>query len=103
MGAWIEIFTTVFLMLSTLSLPSWERGLKCICVVAVIRSGIVAPLVGAWIEIAKSGIDYQTLYVAPLVGAWIEICRFRSVGSGGLVAPLVGAWIEMLCRGKFCA
>ena len=33
--------------------------------------------------------------VAPLVGAWIEICRFRSVGSGGLVAPLVGAWIEI--------
>ena len=39
----------------------------------------VAPLVGAWIEIAKSGIDYQTLYVAPLVGAWIEIFSRDSV------------------------
>ena len=33
-----------------MSLPSWERGLKCIYVAIVIHSGIVAPLVGAWIE-----------------------------------------------------
>ena len=39
------------LLQGILSLPSWERGLKCIYVVIVIRSGIVAPLVGAWIEI----------------------------------------------------
>ena len=34
---------------------------------------LVAPLVGAWIEIL--GIIAETLYqlVAPLVGAWIEI------------------------------
>ena len=33
-----------------MSLPSSERGLKCIYVAIVIHSGIVAPLVGAWIE-----------------------------------------------------
>ena len=33
-----------------MSLPSWERGLKCIYVANVIHSGIVTPLVGAWIE-----------------------------------------------------
>ena len=36
-----------------MSLPSWERGLKCIYVAIVIHSGIVAPLVGAWIEIQR--------------------------------------------------
>ena len=77
----------------------------------------VAPLVGAWIEIAiidglggilkslplwERGLKYfwlrifQILFVAPLVGAWIEIftsCWTRICWS---VAPLVGAWIEIL-------
>ena len=35
------------------------------------------------------------LIVAPLVGAWIEIsCRLNYMTYGG-VAPLVGAWIEI--------
>ena len=33
----------------------------------------VAPLVGAWIEIAIISAMHSTLSVAPLVGAWIEI------------------------------
>ena len=33
----------------------------------------VAPLVGAWIEIATPLHFFLTLLVAPLVGAWIEI------------------------------
>ena len=33
--------------------------------------------------------------VAPLVGAWIEIDREFSAGAGSDVAPLVGAWIEI--------
>ena len=57
---------------------------------------LVAPLVGAWIEIdqlkAMDGLEK----VAPLVGAWIEICNppFSSISIP--VAPLVGAWIEIL-------
>ena len=34
--------------------------------------------------------------VAPLVGAWIEIPKFLVYVTPPLVAPLVGAWIEML-------
>ncbi len=33
--------------------------------------------------------------VAPLVGAWIEIAGAWKVKTSGLVAPLVGAWIEI--------
>ena len=34
--------------------------------------------------------------VAPLVGAWIEIVLSKGESSPGEVAPLVGAWIEIL-------
>ena len=34
---------------------------------------IVAPLVGAWIEITACWMNYHNALVAPLVGAWIEI------------------------------
>ena len=34
---------------------------------------MVAPLVGAWIEIEKWEYFFTLTYVAPLVGAWIEI------------------------------
>ena len=56
-----------------MSLLSWERGLKYYAYVAFKWSEVVAPLVGAWIEIANKGtIDWDNV-VAPLVGAWIEI------------------------------
>ena len=38
---------------------------------------MVAPLVGAWIEISGMIGTTQTHWVAPLVGAWIEIMRYR--------------------------
>ena len=78
---------------------------------------IVAPLVGAWIEICQYSVCCEELSVAPLVGAWIEIGNTTTIASGigslpswerglkylmldcGLrrqeVAPLVGAWIEI--------
>ena len=58
--------------------------------------GVVAPLVGAWIEIYK---DLQTKIferVAPLVGAWIEIDNIIEWENSLIVAPLVGAWIEII-------
>ena len=89
----------------------------------------VAPLVGAWIEIALlfaecgclqsllswerglkygkgSGKDWRTC-VAPLVGAWIEILESDNGNYGIVVAPLVGAWIEIYIirkrlLGKYC-
>ena len=36
--------------------------------------------------------------VAPLVGAWIEITVKMNVGFEILVAPLVGAWIEIKAK-----
>ena len=35
--------------------------------------------------------------VAPLVGAWIEIAEIRKSRILDKVAPLVGAWIEISC------
>ena len=56
----------------TTSLPSWERGLKSRPEVQRQRL-CVAPLVGAWIEIATEAAEAENYLVAPLVGAWIEI------------------------------
>ena len=39
------------------------------------QANFVAPLVGAWIEIGTTGINWKQRNVAPLVGAWIEINR----------------------------
>ena len=79
------------------SLLSWERGLKLYAIETYRKVGAVAPLVGAWIEIAKvvcgcgkalsllswerglksfASLTYCLPFVvAPLVGAWIEILQ----------------------------
>ena len=57
---------------------------------------LVAPLVGAWIEITGLMMSRKTGIVAPLVGAWIEIDETSGTMYGAYyVAPLVGAWIEI--------
>ena len=38
---------------------------------------------------------FGNIVVAPLVGAWIEIGSVRLRGRPAAVAPLVGAWIEI--------
>ena len=55
------------------SLPSRERGLKLLMVLNVSSPLCVAPLAGAWIEIAVVGMNFSDTTVAPLAGAWIEI------------------------------
>ena len=55
------------------SLPSRERGLKYNFIMCDKLSEIVAPLAGAWIEIAVADIKSRWSDVAPLAGAWIEI------------------------------
>ena len=55
------------------SLPSRERGLKYMVIPPLPAAVLVAPLAGAWIEIAGAA-NVTALYtVAPLAGAWIEI------------------------------
>ena len=103
------------------SLPSRERGLKSVLLYLSDIAVYVAPLTGAWIEIAMAEEDAITEAVAPLPGAWIEIifkpavnlALFPSLPSRerGLkfkihqttrdlvnVAPLTGAWIEIRYR-----
>ena len=55
------------------SLPSWERGLKLELDLAWMDPVMVAPLVGAWIEMTILAWKSSPSCVAPLVGAWIEI------------------------------
>ena len=57
---------------------------------------MVAPLVGAWIEISVPPTFPCSIPVAPLVGAWIEIQKEVAEKLIEEVAPLVGAWIEIL-------
>ena len=53
-GAWIEIIALSWRLWYSLSLPSWERGLKSE-VPGVYEADLdVAPLVGAWIEISTT-------------------------------------------------
>ena len=77
------------------SLPSWERGLKLLELQQQAWEYQVAPLVGAWIEITGGKNPVSDLCVAPLVGAWIEILENLSIQINTDVAPLVGAWIEI--------
>ena len=51
---------------------------------------VVAPLVGAWIEIMHLLIGMYGIVVAPLVGAWIEITRF--IIRYGLRIPSLPSW-----------
>ena len=39
--------------------------------------------------------DQSPIIVAPLVGAWIEIIGTEKMPIEYIVAPLVGAWIEI--------
>ena len=56
MGAWIEIQAEAALSVrADKSLPLWERGLKLVRFCALLMAEMVAPLVGAWIEIGEGG------------------------------------------------
>ena len=55
---------------------------------------LVAPLVGAWIEMQVPALRYVVMPVAPLVGAWIEIVLVMTSVLNMVVAPLVGETSE---------
>ena len=77
------------------SLPLRERGLKFVYCRPDCPFVYVAPLAGAWIEIAFSGQPQPHCAVAPLAGAWIEIVIEGIDEKNEDVAPLAGAWIEI--------
>ena len=96
MGAWIEIKDYRYADFEQMSLLSWERGLKYHIYYLIYYNYIVAPLVGAWIEIYVLCPVPKRFDVAPLVGAWIEMVKFTEKLIIRSVAPLVGAWIEII-------
>ena len=72
-GAWIEISINSMMMVSSMSLPSRERGLKY-------PSGLQVPVHLLSLPSRERGLkleaekDYILAFdVAPLAGAWIEI------------------------------
>ena len=74
MGAWIEIYESRLDPRGVKSLPVWERGLKYTCPMLKTENAIVAPGMGAWIEITEnSNYGLYGIRVAPGMGAWIEI------------------------------
>ena len=103
-----------------LSLLSWERGLKSLHKVWKSDNAVVAPLVGAWIEIQKQALDgcrewsllswerglklslkYTRSYMSRRSSRgsvdwnyWSTTINFIYIS----VAPLVGAWIEITKR-----
>ncbi len=79
-----------------MSLPSRERGLKYVVRLMPSAPGSVAPLAGAWIEMAISVYVEWNVSVAPLAGAWIEMLQSMCYLIAIIVAPLAGAWIEIL-------
>ena len=81
------------------SLPSWERGLKLSYTTRLDASKIVAPLVGAWIEISSASTSPTNL---PSLPSWERGLKFTHEGYAGIykVAPLVGAWIEIGISGR---
>ncbi len=101
MGAWIEILIISPSSTDFLSLLSWERGLKFVLFDPCFLRSVVAPLVGAWIEIdILDRLAAAGLCVAPLVGAWIEIKLVWDKVQSMIVAPLVGAWIEIRVKSQ---
>ena len=103
-----------------MSLLSWERGLKSFDHDCGIDDGVVAPLVGAWIEITiletdgetntsllswERGLKYSNIYRNPKplqsLLSWERGLKYPapySIMHMYLVAPLVGAWIEISTR-----
>ena len=85
-----------FLLPAMLVAPLVGAWIEIISIKAEIFYSMVAPLVGAWIEIFPYSLHSPEFIVAPLVGAWIEIWYTpRSFPAWAHVAPLVGAWIEI--------
>ena len=77
------------------SRPAWARGLKSAVECRRTYAALVAPRVGAWIEIVIDWTSAKLLRVAPRVGAWIEIAPSIWHDISHAVAPCVGAWIEI--------
>ena len=72
-GAWIEIHQNKLPFPPLPSLPSWERGLKSI---SAVNQVILIKSLPSWergLKFVPLSLSVPFVLVAPLVGAWIEI------------------------------
>ena len=60
-------------LVAQLSLPLWERGLKCLIACRVVVCVLSLPLWERGLKCVSHTVNMQDYIVAPLVGAWIEI------------------------------
>ena len=75
-----------------MSLPSRERGLKCIEAKQTCMRTVVAPFAGAWIEmISFLPFPHLPQGVAPFAGAWIEMFLWQSKTLGSIRRSLRGS------------
>ena len=72
MDAWIETLRRVMKTQSSVSHPSWMRGLKHVDINKPIGGVLVASLVDAWIETNLNSANQTYFPVASFVDAWIE-------------------------------
>ena len=89
------------------NIPIWKLTAKSRCrtlyrcvsrnsqTVTNLSSAVVAPYIGAWVEILNSIPDYISQLVAPYIGAWVEMCIWHSLHMHRWVAPYIGAWVEI--------
>ena len=98
--SWVRGLKWVVVQLLEMSLcgshPSWVRGLKLWRSSSLRTKQIVAPFMGAWIEIRSSGTSSNRSYKSH--PSWVRglkslsrDCTRRKVH----VAPFMGAWIEI--------
>ena len=77
-----------------MSHPTWVRGLKFLIVCALCNNHIVAPHMGAWIEIGSESNRNSMYWSHP---TWVRGLKYVIPPTLFLVhvAPHMGAWIEI--------
>ena len=80
-GAWIEIVPIGVSPIYTLSLPSWERGLKSGTWQAILSATRSLPSWERGLKFKNPVLAALFAVVAPLVGAWIEISILDTLGT----------------------
>ena len=48
-------------------------------------------MLGAWIEVLKASIDFESALSLPMLGAWIEVYSMHIIYHIYTVAPYVGS------------
>ena len=81
--------------------PLWVRGLKSKFCYHHLGHRRSHPLWVRGLKLKSNSLDDLDKLVAPFMGAWIEICYCIGVFWVRWVAPFMGAWIEIRESYKF--